>query len=332
MNKREPWNGCRYRAGDEAGHYESWFQRANHPTRPLAFWIRYTIFSPKGRPGDALGELWAIYFDGEKQEIAAVKQVMPIADCSFSPDKLDHRVGTSVLNRDKLEGEATGQGRTIGWTLRYHSPDPHLLFLPERLYNAPFPKAKSLVGSPLAVYSGTLRVDGKTIEIDDWIGSQNHNWGSKHTDKYAWGQVAGFDDAPNAFLEIATARVRLGPIWTPWMTVMVLRLDGKEYRLNSIPQSLRAKGRYDYFVWRFESKSREIHITGSITAPIESFVGLPYSNPPGGVKTCINSKLASCHLTVRKKGETPRSLVSQHRAAFEILTDDKDHKIPVLSA
>jgi hypothetical protein len=32
------------------GHYESFFQRANHPTRPLAFWIRYTIFSPTGHP------------------------------------------------------------------------------------------------------------------------------------------------------------------------------------------------------------------------------------------------------------------------------------------
>ena len=332
MNNRESWNGCRFKAGDEAGHYESWFQRANHATRPLAFWIRYTIFSPKGRPDDALGELWAVYFDGEKQEMAAVKQVMPMADCSFSSQALDHRLGEAILGRDRLEGEATGQGRTIGWKLRYSSPDPHLLLLPERLYTAPFPKAKSLVGSPLAVYSGALTIDGKTIEIDDWVGSQNHNWGSKHTDKYAWGQVAGFDDAPGAFLEIATARVRLGPIWTPWMTLMVLRLDGKEHRLNSIAQSLRAKGRYDYFVWRFESSTREVSISGSIAAPIESFVGLPYSNPPGGGKTCLNSKLASCHLTVRRKGRVPRSLVSQHRAAFEILTDDKDHKVSVLSA
>ena len=30
------------------GHYESWFLRGNHPSRPLAFWIRYTIFHPRG--------------------------------------------------------------------------------------------------------------------------------------------------------------------------------------------------------------------------------------------------------------------------------------------
>jgi hypothetical protein len=330
MNNREPWNGCRYREGDSSGHYESWFQRANHSSRPLGFWIRYTIFSPKDRPQDALGEIWAVYFDGENEKISAIKQVMPIGECEFSSEKLDHRVGVSVLDREHLKGEAVGQGHHILWNLKFTSPDPHLLFLPEGLYSKPFPKAKSLVGSPCAVFSGTLTVDGEEIEIDNWVGSQNHNWGSKHTDKYAWGQVAGFDDEPDTFLEIATARVRLGPIWTPWMTLMVLRLDGVEHRLNSIPQSIRAKGKYDYFVWRFESKNREVSIVGSIAAPRESFVGLPYSNPPGGVKTCLNSKLASCNLSVKVKGAPARSLVSKDRAAFEILTSEEDHQVPVL--
>lgn len=335
MKNREHWNACRYRADDPAGqggHYESWFQRANHPSRPLAFWIRYTIFSPKGHRQDALGELWAIYFDGEAETITAIKQVMPISECEFSAEQLEHRVGGATIGSEKLSGEAVGQGNTISWNLRYTSPDPHLLFLPESLYTAPFPKAKSLIGSPLAAYKGSITVNDVEIEIDNWVGSQNHNWGSKHTDRYAWGQVAGFDDEPDAFLEVATARVRLGPIWTPWMTLMVLRIDGEEIRLNSIPQSIRAKGRYDYFNWNFESRSRVVEISGSIAAPIGSFVGLPYSNPPGGEKTCLNTKIASCHLTLRRPGKPPRSLNTKNRAAFEILTDDSDHGVPVIPA
>lgn len=335
MKSRERWNACRYLADDprdRKGHYESWFQRANHQERPLAFWIRYTIFSPEGRPQDALGELWAIYFDGEKNRVTAIKQVMPIRECEFSKTGLDHRVGVSTLSSEALVGEAIGQGNEVSWDLRYTSPDPHLLLLPERLYTAPFPKAKSLVGSPLARFKGRLVVNGEEIVVDDWVGSQNHNWGSKHTDKYAWGQVAGFDDEPDAFLEVATARVRLGPIWTPWMTVMVLRIDGEEIRLNSIPQSIKAAGRYDYFNWNFESRSRQAGISGSIAAPIEHFVGLPYSNPPGGEKTCLNTKIASCHLTLRRPGKPPRSLTTENRAAFEILTDDSDHGVPVLPA
>ena len=33
-------NETRYQ-GQPQGHYESFFQRANHRSRPLAFWIRY---------------------------------------------------------------------------------------------------------------------------------------------------------------------------------------------------------------------------------------------------------------------------------------------------
>ena len=70
-------NWTRYHS-QPGGHYESFFQRANHPTRLLAFWIRYTIFSPKGHPEKAVGELWAIYFNGETGHHIAVKKVVPL--------------------------------------------------------------------------------------------------------------------------------------------------------------------------------------------------------------------------------------------------------------
>ena len=36
----DDFNFARYKTGQTAGHYESYFQRANHPTLPRAFWIR----------------------------------------------------------------------------------------------------------------------------------------------------------------------------------------------------------------------------------------------------------------------------------------------------
>ena len=66
------------------------------------------------------------------------------------------------------------------------------------------------MGTPNAHYSGRLLVGNQEVDISDWIGSQNHNWGKRHTDHYAWGQVAGFDNNPDAFLELSTARIRSG--------------------------------------------------------------------------------------------------------------------------
>ena len=330
-HEREQWNRCRYRADDRAGHYESYFQRANHPTRPLAFWIRYTIFSPADRPGDGIGELWAIWFDGEADRITAVKREVPLAECSFDGSALAVQMPGARLDAANLIGTAQLGAHTIGWDLSYRGDDPPLLLLPRALYGGSFPKAKALVGTPNAVYRGTITVDGEVHEISDWVGSQNHNWGSKHTDRYAWGQVAGFDGVPNSFFECGSARLKVGPVWTPLLTVMVLRVEGEEYRLNSLLQSVRAEASVQegWLDWRFRSKRRRTAIEGRIYAPRSSFVGLTYFNPPGGSKTCLNSKLATCVVRLRRRGRAVLVLRSERRAAFEMLTDSPAPGIPM---
>jgi hypothetical protein len=329
MIERESWNRYRYVEGDAHGHYESYFQRANHPERPLAFWIRYTVFSLKGRPRDAVGELWAIYFDGERERVAAAKQVVPMRDCRFAQQGLDVRIGDAVLTDGHLRGRASAGANALQWDLRYAGDEPPLLLLPVSLYERGFPKSKALVGTPNAVFDGTVSVNGSAVDVRGWVGSQNHNWGSKHTDSYAWGQVAGFDGAPRAFLECSTARLKVGPFWTPRLTLVVLRLEDEEIRLNSLAQAFRAHADFDFVSWRFESRTHSVRVRGAIHAPRSLFVGLTYNNPPGGTKTCLNTKLAACELTVERAGQAPRTLTTKHRAAFEILTDRQDHGVPI---
>lgn len=331
---RDRWNACRFDPAATAGHYESYFQRANHPTRPLAWWIRYTVFCPKGQPEQAVGELWAIWFDGERGVIAAAKQVVPWERCAFARDRLDVRVGEATLDDRGLRGAAVGAAHAFAWELSYEGPEPPLLLLPANLYAGGFPKAKSLVGSPNAAFTGTITVDGEAHAIDGWVGSQSHNWGARHTDRYAWGQVAGFDDAPDSFLECATARLKFGPLWTPPMTLLVLRHGGEQIALNSLWQAVRARGEVAVggpeFEWRLASQTREVAVEARIWAPRAAFVGLAYGNPPGGVKTCLNSKIARCELRLRRPGR-PTIALRSDRAAFEVLTDEADHGVPVVA-
>ena len=327
------FNHSRYAPGTEAGFYESYFQRANHPTRPLAFWIRYTIFSPKGRPKDAIGELWAVWFDGERQVHTVAKSEFPVGQFVFSREGLAAKIGEAILEPGGLQGTAQSRGHRIQWDLSFSGSAPPLFLLPPGLYARGLPKAKSLVGLPLARYDGTIFVDGARMDIESWTGSQNHNWGVKHTDRYAWGQVAGFDNAPDSFLEVATGQIKLGPVWTPRLTPLVLRHEGEEYALRSLWQAgARAQGRFGYFHWNFASRAPGIAIEGEVSAPQQAFVGLRYYNPPGapnGVKWCLNSKLASCRLRVRRNGLPEQTLETQHRAAFEILTDDLAHGVEI---
>lgn len=330
---RQQANWTRYRPGQKAGHYESFFQRANHPSRPLAFWIRYTLFSPDGRPEEALGELWAVYFDGETGQHVAVRSEVPFARCAFGRSDFSVRVADASLGPAALKGSAASGASAISWDLRFAGESEPLFLLPRYAYRRRLPRAKALVGLPLAVYAGSLVVNDREIPIADWVGSQNHNWGSRHTDHYAWGQVAGFDGHPDSFLEVATARMRLGPLWTPPLTLLVLRHRGEEMALNGLVQSARARGALRTFTWEFRSETAQVAVKGTITAPPEAFVGLSYRNPPGGEKHCLNTKLASCELELRRKGASrvaaTEVLLARQRAAFEILTDDRSHGVAI---
>ena len=316
-----------YVPGQRAGHYESFYQRGNHPDRPLAFWLRYTIFAPQGRPADAIGELWAVVFDGETQQHSVGKLEVPIARCSFDRDRFAVRVDDARLGPDGLRGAAGD----IGWDLSYCGEADPVLLLPPRLYRGGFPRAKSLVPLPLARFTGTLTVGDRAVEVADWLGSQNHNWGTQHTDRYAFAQVAGFDGAPESFLEVATAKARIaGPLRTPWTTFLVLRHGGREYRCTSLRQALRATGSYRWFEWEFTTGDDAVAVTGRVHAPREAFVALRYGNPPGGAKQCVNTKIATVELTVtdRRTGAAQR-LHATDRALFEILTDGADHGLPL---
>jgi hypothetical protein len=191
--------------------------------------------------------------------------------------------------------------------------------MPERFYAAAVPKAKALVGQPLARFTGSVTVDGQPLAITGWVGSQNHNWGSRHTDRYAWGQVAGFDDAPDTFLECTTARLKFGPVWTPRMSIAVMRLGDETLTWNSLAASLRARGSYAPYEWRLETSGPAGELAISVVADPADFVALRYDNPPGGAKVCMNSKIARCEATLTRGGTT--RVLRSSRTAFEILDD-----------
>lgn len=319
-------NFSRFRPLSDKGFYESFFIRANHPTLPQAFWIRYTLFSPVGRPDQRMGELWAIFFDGA--EITTTKKEFPIQECNFPDTHFGVSVGKSTINSTTAKGQAS----SLKWELNFSTESKPFFFLPLYLYNSPLPKAKSIVSQPYAFFDGKIQVGDREITINKWRGSQNHNWGERHTDAYAWGQVVGFDNSPHTFLEVATARLQVGERNAPPITILVLQHEGKRYHLNGVLQWKNNSASYRFFEWEFECQTKEIAIKGKIKAPKAYFVGLRYYNPIGGYKHCLNTKIAQCELEIKKQGqEVPQALYSANGAAFEILTDEEEekHHIPI---
>jgi hypothetical protein len=118
------------------------------------------------------------------------------------------------------------------------------------------------VRHPLAQFDGQVELDDARLVLDGWAGSVNDNWGTRHTPAYAFGQVCGFDDAPDSSLEIVTARAAIGPVLLPAATLFVFRhaglgvppARGGEFAVRSVLGSLQTHGRYQPFSWAFGAR------------------------------------------------------------------------------
>ena len=123
-------------------------------------------------------------------------------------------------------------------------------------------------------------------------------------------------------LECSTAKLRIGPLWTPWLTIAVLRVGDETFAFNTLARAPFARASVDGLRWSFDTGNGRERLRATFTADPARVVGLTYRNPPGGAKICLNTKLAACEAALDRPGQPKLSLSSRHRAAFELLRDD----------
>jgi len=306
------WAAARHRPGVPG--YESWFLRANHPSRPLAVWIRYTTTTPTR--GARFGERWALWFDGERGHITAARDRVPAEAVAVDPRHLDVAMGDATLRPAAARGQADGAEVRIAWDLRWTSGDRRpALLLPPGWHDRPFPAANAVCLDPQLALSGTVWVGGTPHTLTEWPGTLNHNWGRRHTDRYAWCQVSGFDNDPAATLQCAAAQVRLGPLWSPILCFATFCAEGRRWERIAWRHAVTARG-----AWSLGDQA-QLHLQSgplaiAVDAPASAGVHLAYADPNGQPKDCWNSKLARCVVAV-----DGRRWTSAHRAALELLAD-----------
>ena len=323
----------------EAPYYESRYIRANHPERPQALWLRETLLLPTA--GDPVADVWVMVFDPDGEGNKALKEPYPIDAAAYEYDNWTARVGATSIDDRSAQGVLTGGrssiagsagGRSARWDLRITPGSEHdVKLLTDRAYKARIPTAKTTVRHPLAQFDGQVELDDARLVLDGWTGSVNHNWGTRHTPAYAFGQVCGFDDAPESSLEIVTARAAVGPVLTPAATLFVFRHAGREFAVRSILGSLQSHGRYRPFSWSFGARVRDQMIEGEMVVDDSDVIGLTYTDTDGGSRYCYNSAIATCRMQLAGKAFERRELLATRRAMFEILTDKPHDQVPLLA-
>jgi hypothetical protein len=310
----------------KAPYYESRFVRANHPHRAQALWLRSTVLLPTA--GVPVAEVWAMMFDPDGAGNRAMNQPHPIDQSDYGYDIWTARIGDTTID----DRSARGEVRTARWTLQITpGSEQPVKLLTDRGYKARFPTAKTMVRHPLARFDGSLDIDDIHVEVENWTGSVNHNWGRRHTPAYAFGQVCGFDGVPDATLEIVTARAGIGPVLLPAATLFVLRHAGHEFAVRSIPATRHTRGEYVPFSWSFGARVGGLTLDGEIAAEPRDMIGLTYTDTNSESKYCYNSAIATCRIQLSGNAIGRSNLTATRRAMFEILTDTRNDKVPLLA-
>ena len=159
-----------------------------------------------------------------------------------------------------------------------------------------------------------LQIDGRKVTVSGWRGTVGHNWGSEHADSWVWLHAAGFGTAPEAWLELVLARIRVGPARSPWTEMGALSLSGKRILLGGLGRRPRVDARPGRLTADVPSPQARLQL--SVTTADDDPVAVAYTDPRGGTRAVRHAALASVELILHRPGNRELTL-SSSRGAYE---------------
>jgi hypothetical protein len=310
------------KASPRAGMYESFYLRAVSPAEPLGVWIRYTVHK---RPGEAArGSLWCTVFDAQHGRPFQHK---------LTSEELSVPAGGWISIADATLGPAEAQGACgeASWSLGFTCTEPELRHLPRAwMYRAPLPRTKLTSPAPAATFEGTVELADRSLNLQGWRGMVGHNWGAEHAERWIWLHGIDFAEDPNAWLDVAIGRIRVGPWLTPWVANGALSLAGRRIPLGGL-------GAHGLLVAETPRRGRlcipgpsGLTVDAHIDTPHDANAGWAYADPDGSQHDVSNCSIAGLTLTVREPGSAPaRTLTTAHGAAYELGMREHDHGVPI---
>jgi hypothetical protein len=198
------------------------------------------------------------------------------------------------------------------------------------MYRARLPRTKTLSPHPAAVYTGTIEVDGRTIELDSWRGMVGHNWGAEHAERWIWMHGIGFDGhGDDTWLDVAIGRVKVGPVTTPWIANGALSLGGVRHRLGGLERTRSTRVNEKPTRCDFQLPGDGLTLRGTAGSDAKNFVGWVYADPDGPEHNTVNCSISHMELTVVRDAAPDLVLTTRAGASYELGMRETDHGIPV---
>ncbi len=297
--------------------------KACHPAGGLGVWIRYTVHKRPGSP--AKGFLWFTLFDAATGVVASKVEVAdPGSGAGYYI-----QMGGARFQPGRVVGAAASAQLDADWELEFEGAEPPLWHLPAGwMYSRSLPRTKTLTPYPAVTVRGRLRAGAREIAVDAWPGTIGHNWGSEHAERTIWIHGANFDGHERDWLDLALARVRIGPLTSPWIANGALSMDGVRHRLGGLLRARSLTVDESPERCRFHVTGDDVEVDSVVGAGRDRFVSWIYAQPDGGERQTVNCSIADMRLEVRRAGVPPVTLELTGGAAYELQMAERYPAIP----
>ena len=308
----------------ERGMYESFYLRTFSQREPVGLWIRHTVHKAPGRA--ARGSIWCVAFDARGGRPFMHK--VTCDEVSVPPNG-----GWIAVGQEGSFGPTGAEGRCgeANWSLRAAAREPELRHLsPTLLYRTPLPRTKLTSPAPVASFDGTFeRAGADALELNGWPGMVGHNWGAEHAERWIWLHGTGFEQQPDAWLDVGLGRLAMGSRLTPWTASGCLSVDGRRHRLGGLLRSgLQVSEGVGGCTLTLPGPGGLV-VQATVRAPADSTAGWHYADPDGGEHDVVNCSVAALELSVRRPGRDAVLLSTPHGGAYELGMRERDHGVPI---
>lgn len=274
------------------GAYEVWFLTSTDPASGQGFWLRSTLTAPTD--GEPYAEVWFARFDrSELARTFGIHRRYAFDAVELSTGRLDVRIGPAVVRSGHLEGALEGDGHRARWSLDFPTGEPTYLPLPPAFYRGSLAPTKPYAPNVSTSLTGTVEVDGETIDLHGAPAHQGYLAGRRHAQRWAWAHCSDYQ-GEEAVVHALTAQGRRGPFDTPFVTSIGIRWEGRWIRLSRLSRARQ----FDLGTWRVNMGNRRYRVTGRIEAPTEALLRARYEDPDGEPRYCHNSEVASSRIVL----------------------------------
>ncbi|MCE9584258.1 MAG: hypothetical protein K8T20_17365 [Planctomycetes bacterium] len=288
--------------GQRKGWLESWYFIIHDRKTGTAFWLRYTLVSPKDGP--AFAGLWAFEFRPGEAPVAA-REIFAEGEFRADPFKHDIHIGPGRMTDEAVSARLRGE-TLAAWNLSF-KPYPVTYFAAPPLFRA-FSSSHFSIPTPRTKFTGTISIAGRTYSLDGAPGCQGHFATPGLGKGWTWAHATEFEEGAGFAEAVAPGPGLVASVGVAW--------GGRTWPGNTL--GALAGGRLEGSDWKrtFRAETSEGPVTWEIEGSPAQAIGVEYSDPTGQKLYCYNTLLASSVIrcgavSLRSKGTTVLEISSE---------------------